>query len=303
MTDDQLTQRIRQDKIDILIDCAGHMGGNRLGVFAGRAAPVQVSAFGYPCTSGLKSIDYRMTDNVTDNNLSQKYYTEKLLFTDTCFCTFATPSDAPDTGPLPALKNGFITFGSLHTTSRLNRAVIELWAVILNKIKSSHLIIFRTTLTRSVINRLNSWFRESAVDLSKIEYLSEIPQKGYLDIYNRIDCQLDTFPWSGHTTACESLWMGVPVITLCGDRYASRMVSSVLYHCGMKEWICGSKEEYVQKAINAAYEIEKLKKTRTDLRSEVIKSELMNNARYTEEIEKQYRKIWIQYCNSQISDL
>jgi len=303
LTDNEMMQRVRQDKIDILVDCAGHMGGNRLGVFALRAAPLQVSAFGYPCTSGLQSIDYRITDNVTDNNESQQYYTEKLLYLDRCFCTFAPLQNTPDIGPLPALKNGYMTFGSLHTTSRLNQAVINLWAEILQKIKSSRLIIFRTTLTSGVIGRLRKWFEMSGVDLSRIEFISDIPEKGYLDIYNKIDCQLDTFPWSGHTTACESLWMGVPVITLSGERYAARMVTSVLYHCGMRDWCADSREDYLQKAIDSSKDISRLIDLRMNLRSELLQSELMNNAGYAKEIEKQYRKIWVLYCKSQTIDL
>ncbi len=301
MSDEQLYSKIQNDGIDILVDCAGHMSGNRLGTFALHPAPVQVSAFGYPCTTGLDTIDYRISDSITDTVESINNYTEKVITLDPCFCCYEPPENSPEPLDLPAIKNGFVTFGSLHTTARLNKEVIALWGRILNSVPDSRLLIFRTTLCESIITRIRLWLNECNTDLSKVTFQSEIPQKGYLDIYNLIDCQLDTFPWSGHTTACESLWMGVPVITLYGDRHAGRMVSSVLSNSGMKEWIAYTKEEYVEKAQYAAGNIDVLNKLRKELRSILRTSELCNGKTYAKKLEAHYRTMWIEYCKQQVS--
>ncbi len=296
LTDDQLADKIRTDEIDILIDCAGHMGGNRLNVFAKRAAPIQISAFGYPCTSGLSSIDYRFSDSVTEDSKSELLYTENILKLNSPFCVFTAPENSPEIEPLPALTNGYITFGSTHTTSRLNKKVISLWADILHIVKNAQLILFRTTLCNSVIERINEWFDESNVQLSRIQFVNKVPDSGHLSVYNNIDCLLDTFPWSGHTTACEALWMGVPVITLYGDRHAGRMVSSVLHYTGFKEFIAYSETEYVDKAIHVARDFTALDKIRKTMRERMINSRLMDAAGYVREVESVYRKLWESYC-------
>ncbi len=296
LTDEELCNRIISDEIDILVDCAGHMSGNRLSVFSLRPAPIQIGAFGYPCTTGLSTIDYRISDTVTESEESDKYYTESLLRMDSCFCYYSADSDAPDSGDLPAFKNGYITFGSLHTTARLNKQVISIWADILTKTPDSRLILFRTTLCERVIDRLRNWFRDCNINLSRIEFVNTVPPEGYLTIYKKIDCQLDTFPWSGHTTACESLWMGVPIITLYGDRHAGRMVSSVLTYCGMENWIAYSKEEYLNKACSVSQDFKHLQEIRRELRSKMIQSSLCNKGLYADNIGKQFIKAWKKYC-------
>jgi len=296
LSDSQVTEKIRTDEIDILIDCAGHMGGNRLNVFADRAAPIQISAFGYPCTTGLSSMDYRISDCYTEDSKSVVYYTENVLKLNSPFCVFTAPEQSPEIEPLPALTNGYITFGSTHTTSRLNKKVISLWADILRTVKNSQLLIFRNTLCGSVIERISEWFEESGVQLSRIQFVNKVPENGHLSVYNSIDCLLDTFPWSGHTTACEALWMGVPVVTLYGDRHAGRMVSSVLQHAGLKELIAYSKNEYIDKAIHVTQNLAVLDKMRRMMREKLSSSRLMDTAGYVHEVESLFRKLWENYC-------
>ncbi|HMA65244.1 MAG TPA: tetratricopeptide repeat protein, partial [Chitinispirillaceae bacterium] len=296
MTDKQLTEKIRTDEIDILIDCAGHMGGNRLNVFANRVAPIQLSAFGYPCTTGLQSMDYRISDSFTEDSKSVSYYTENVLKLDYPFCVFPVPEQSPEIEPLPALTNGYITFGSTHTTSRLNKKVICLWADILHAVKNAQLLIFRTTLCGSVIERISEWFEESNIQLSRIQFVNNVPDSGHLSVYNNIDCLLDTFPWSGHTTACEALWMGVPVITLYGDRHAGRMVSSVLQHAGLKELIAYSKDDYVDKAVHIVSDTAMLDTIRKTMREKLRSSRLMDTVGYVRKVESVFRKLWENYC-------
>lgn len=300
LSDDQLLKKITDEKIDILIDCSGHLQGNRLNVFAQRAAPVQLSVFGYPGTTGLSAIDYRISDPIIDPPHETHLYTETVIPLDKCFCCFAaTITNAPETARAPAGKNGYITFGSLHTTARLNREVIGLWARVLKRIPASRMLLFRTSLCESVQKRIGEWFGEYGIDLSRITFQKKIPDKGYLTVYNDIDILLDTFPWSGHTTACEALWMGVPVLTLYGQTHAGRMVSSVLSNCGLEKWIAYSKEEYVHKAAEMTGSIQDIVNLRRQMRTRLLKSSLLNGLQYTRNLERVYREVWRRYCEDE----
>jgi protein O-GlcNAc transferase len=287
---------IRNDRVDILVDCAGHTGGNRLGLFAKKPAALHLSSFGYPATTGLAAMDYYMTDAVLDPGEDADRYTEKLLRIAPCFCCYKPLPDAPVAGHSPAAKNGFVTFGSLHTLARLNDRVIELWSAVLKSIPDSRLRIIRTTLSGKIRNNLESKFSSHGVDPRRIDMTNEIPLNGHLSLYHTIDISLDTFPWSGHTTACESLWMGVPVVTLHGDRHAGRMVSSVLTVLGLTDWIGRSVGQYLSIAIKKAGAIEALISLRSRLRDIMTASDLCNAEKYAGKVEALYKRIWQDYC-------
>ncbi|NLE02681.1 MAG: O-linked N-acetylglucosamine transferase, SPINDLY family protein, partial [Fibrobacter sp.] len=297
VSDIECAEMVKTDQIDILVDCAGHMDGNRLGVFALKPAPVQITGIGYPNTSGLKSIDYRITDTVTDPPGETPVNTEHLLYLQNGFCCYNPPVQAPEISNLPARKNGFITFGSLHTPARLNKNVIELWAEVLKCVKDSRLLIFRNTLSTEIINRLRRFFECLGVENNRVEYCSTISAGGYLNIYSRIDILLDTFPWSGHTTACEALWMGVPVITLRGNRYAGRMVSSVLSRICRTDYIAEDKNSYRAIALQKSSDISALESDRYTLRNAMQNSLLCDGEKYTMELESRYREVWSRWCS------
>ena len=299
LDDNSAVELIKEDKIDILIDCAGHMNGNRLGIFALRAAPVQISGIGYPNTTGLKSMDYRLTDAIADPPGEADLHTEKLIRLESGFCCYAPPESAPDVSCLPALENGFVTFGSTHTLSRLNKDVLRLWADVLDAVDKSRLLVFRSTLSDNSISRLRELCVKSGIDPDRIGFRREVPSEGHLKIYSDIDLLLDTFPWSGHTTSCEALWMGVPVITLRGDRHAGRMVSSVLDKIGLREAVAESAEEYVKIARRLTSDLNRLALLRASLREKMKNSELCDGAKYTGCLEKHLREIWIDWCERQ----
>lgn len=280
MDDLQAAKLVNDLQIDILIDCAGHMSANRLGIFVLKPAPVQVSAFGYPCTTGLEQIDYRIADKITDPDSDPRFYTEKLIKLKTGFCCFAPPTDAPEASPLPAKSSGYIMFGSTHTLARLNKNVIELWSNVLKAYDNSRLLIFRNVLSQSVIKKLKELFKNFGIEEERVLFSSEVPRNGHLQVYNSIDITLDTFPWSGHTTACESMWMGVPVITLRGDRHAGRMVSSVLSMIGSDEFVCESPKQYVITACQLASDINRLQEIRKNLRRKMVSSVLCDSEEY-----------------------
>jgi protein O-GlcNAc transferase len=296
MDDKEFEAAIRSDQIDILIDCAGHTGCNRLRLFAQKPAPLQISYLGYPTTTGLAAMDYYMTDAITDGGEDASFYTERLLRIDPCFCCYQPVPNAPDIGDLPAARNGFVTFGSLHTLSRLNDHIIELWSRIVQSVPGSRISIVRSTLQGTIRKDLEAKFSGYGVDPCRIDMINEIPAAGHLSCYRQIDISLDTFPWSGHTTACESLWMGVPVVTLHGNRHAGRMVSSVLSTIGLTDWVARSIDEYQSIAINKASSIDELISLRSHLREIMGASDLCNAGKFTRKVEALYKKIWKDYC-------
>ncbi|NLG18499.1 MAG: tetratricopeptide repeat protein [Fibrobacter sp.] len=302
LDDKKTVELIISDEIDILVDCAGHMNGNRLGVFAQRAAPVQITGFGYPGTTGLYTIDYRLSDSVADPDGEEVCHTEKLIRLESGFCCYAPPENAPEITAPPAVENGYLTFGSTHTLARLNEKVIRLWADVMNAVDRSRLLIFRSTLTERSISRLKAAFDKCGVDPDRIEFQSQVPSPGHLAVYSRIDLLLDTFPWSGHTTACESLWMGVPVITLRGDRHAGRMVACVLSMAGMPEFIAESADDYVRIAGKWAADVDGLLKTRAGLRERISTSSLCDGEKFTRCLEENYRRVWMSEDRGQKSE-
>ncbi len=294
----EVAEIIRQNKVDILIDTAGHCAGNRLDVFALRAAPIQINGIGYPGSTGCMETDYRISDPVIDPINENHVCNEKILYLPRGFCCYRPPDNMPSVNKLPALEKGYVTFGSLHTTARLNEKVIKLWCSVLKAVPHSLLLVCRRTLSKSVISRLSQWIEKEGVSISRIDFRSKIPSSGHLEIYHDIDISLDTLPWSGHTTACESLIMGVPMITLKGDRPAGRMVSSILTYAGLTEFIALSKEEFVSKAENFATNIKELAVIRSELRNKVLASALCDGPGYVAAFEKQLRIIRQKWCET-----
>lgn len=298
-SDETAMQIIHRDEIDILIDCTGHMADNRLPLFARRCAPIQLAWIGYPNTTGLKAIDYRFTDSIVDPENCPELYSEKLVRLANGFCVWEPPSGAPAAAGLPAIKNGFITFGSLHTVARLNEKVIALWSRVLSAVPGSRLVIFRNTLNDEIIKRLSACFSKSGIDLKRVVFQRDVPLEGHLSVYRDIDISLDTFPWSGHTTACESLWMGVPVITMRGDRSAGRMVASVLTQVGMSDWIAESDEQYVEKVCSFSRDTVGFPDIRKKLRDKLQASALCDGIACTREVEMKMREMWAKWCGEQ----
>ncbi|MCU0609387.1 MAG: tetratricopeptide repeat protein [Chitinispirillaceae bacterium] len=290
MSDEDAEKLIRSDEIDILVDCTGHMAYNRLPLFARAIAPVRISWIGYPCTTGLPGC-YRFTDDITDPPGSETLFTEKLIRLENGFCCYAPPRNAPLPSPLPARTNNFVTFGSLNTTARLNSAVIALWSDVLSTVKNSRLLIFRTTLNDEITGRLIAQFATHGIDKKRIDFKNTVPAAGHLAVYHAIDIALDTIPWSGHTTACEALWMGVPVITLRGNRHAGRMVASVLSRIGLTSYIAESKDGYADRARQLSGNLTALADLRSSLRETMRRSALCDAKSACRSVESKYRAL------------
>ncbi len=304
LTTDEAAEQIRSDKIDLLIDLAGHCGRNRLTLFAQRPAPVQITYLGYCFTTGMSQMDFRFTDNVADPSVQDdRCYTEQLVRLPEVFACYQPSPEAPAISPLPAMEHGHITFGSLHNLRKINAHVIDLWAELLRRLPQSRLLFFRNTLVSSLRKHLSSEFERRGISSSQLEMRQEPVQKcSHLSVYADVDISLDVFPWSGHATACESLWMGVPVVTLRGSRHAGRMVASVLTALGRTEWIAETADAYASIAVDLASDVEQLAGMRANLREQMAKSPVCDGSAHARRIEDAYRSIWRQWCAKDLAN-
>jgi predicted O-linked N-acetylglucosamine transferase (SPINDLY family) len=299
LSDEQLVQMIRQDRIDILVDLAGHTAHNRLRAFARKPAPIQVSYLGYPCTTGLQAMDYRLGDAVTDPPGEFGWSTEEVVRLSKLFCCYAPAPNAPVPAPSPVQRRGYVTFGSLHKLDKLNGAVLDVWCRILAEAPSSRLLVSRNTLHGQAAAYLLDRLRQRGIETDRIIlHRSEPVDLRHLLIYHEIDIALDPFPWNGHTTACECLWMGVPVIALRGKRHAARMVASVLTAAGLEELVAEDPEAYCRKAVALANDRPRLADWRRRLRAMMQASPLCDAVSFTRELEAVYRQWWQRWCGS-----
>lgn len=292
LDDRALTALIRNDEIDILIDLAGHLRHNRLRVFAERAAPVQITWLGYPNTSGLESMDFCITDEVLDPPGSNSLYTEKLIRLPDGFACYQPPDDAPPVVPSPALENGYITFGTFHTLAKLNAPVIALWTELLLRLPTSRLRLQTFGLGEPALrDKLLGSFVASGIEAKRIELHGQASMNEYLLAHGEVDVCLDTLPWSGHTTTCHALWMGVPTVTLAGDRHAGRLGASALLAAGLPDMVTRNRREWLDRAQALATDPVRLESLRSSLRERMLSSALCNSARFVKNLEAAYRSV------------
>lgn len=285
--DEQLHRQIRADKIDILVDLAGYTAKNRLAVFAKSAAQRQITYLGYPTTTGMKSMHFRIVDACTVPESEDSMGTERLLRLPRVFACFRPPAHAPRISAGPAATNDAITFGSFHKLEKINVAVIETWSRLLHGTPNSRLLLMRDNLDEWHQQRLLSQFSKQGVAAERLEMKKFDERCGsFLNSFANIDIQLDTFPWSGHTMACMALWMGVPVVTLRGDCHAGRMVASVLQSVGLSDLIACDHDSYVRIGTELATDRWRLQKLRAGLRDQLRKSPLCDEVAFTQAYEE-----------------
>ena len=295
LSDSQVAQMIDSDRIDILVDLAGHTRNNRLAVFARKPAPVQASFLGYLNTTGLRCIDYRLTDEVLDPpGLPNRDMEELVRLTDG-MCCFAPPADAPAVAPLPALRSSYLTFGSLSNLIKLNRRVFDLWSLVLQAVPTAKLLMFHDTLKGVARDFIRGEFADRGITQDRLELRQGSLEPGYLTAYAEIDVSLDTFPCTGGVTTCESLWMGVPVLSLCGVRPAARNSAALLARVGLGDWAVESPEQYCAMAVRLANDLPQLSQLRTGLRGRMT-TKLCDGHRFTRALEDAYRAMWRRWC-------
>ncbi|MHB8346889.1 MAG: tetratricopeptide repeat protein [Acidiferrobacterales bacterium] len=303
-TDAQLTDAIRADAVDILVDLSGHTADSRLRVFTAKPAPVQVSYIGYANTSGLPTIDYRFSDEIADPPADQQFYTEKLVYLDTGFSCYSPPEHSPEVSPLPSSRAGYVTFASMGNLFKINDNVLDLWCQILHANPASRMRLFRHVLKGSAKEELRQAFAKRGIGYDRIDLWNEIPRKyahlqtglQHLGFYEEIDITLDTFPWNGHTISCESLWMGVPVVTLSGTRHAGRIGASILNAVGLPWLVASNSDDYVNLATRLANDAAELARLRGSLRERMRTSPLCDGRKFARAVENAYRDMWRNWC-------
>jgi len=298
MDDQQTCRLVRDDKIDILVDLSGHSGHHRLLLFARKPAPVQMTWLGYPGTTGLRAIDYRITDAIADPlGTTESLHAEQLLRLPTCVWCYRPDHHAP---PVNDRTGHPITFGSCNRVAKITPRMVKLWSRIVREIPDARLLIKSEGLHEPAARkRLLTLFSEQGLFEDRIELLGRLATPAeHLGLYNRIHIALDTYPYGGTTTTCEALWMGTPVITLAGRSHASRVGASLLTQLGMTHLIAENEEQYFQAATAIAADPSRLADLHQTLRPRMAASPLMDAKRFASEIGHALRQSWQQWCRT-----
>jgi len=284
-TDAQVAEKIREDKIDILFDLTGHNAGNRLMVFAQKPAPVQITWAGYMATTGLSAMDYILGDAYETPESAAPYYSEKIIRMPHSFIAYDPPDWAPPVNVLPALTNGYLTFGSFNILAKITPAVVALWSDVLNALQSSKLIMKTKGLScDKTRQRYLDMFEAHGISSDRITCYPFSSREELGQNYQQVDIQLDPFPFSGSTTTLESLWMGVPVITLPGETFAGRHSLTFLSNAGLSQFVATDQQHYINMAIYWNQHFQELDEIRQSLRSQMQQSPLCNAEAFAQEL-------------------
>jgi len=295
--DEKVVNQIRKDGIHILFDLSGHSAKNRLPIFINKPAPIQVTWGGFLNSTGIPEIDYIIGDPYVTPSKDSKYYTEKIFSLGNIYYCFSVPEFEIKITELPAIKNGYITFGSFNNLSKINNKVISLWSRILMTIPKSKIFLKNKELNslhlkKMIINN----FKKNNISSDSIILEGFSPRNELLASYNKVDIALDTFPHSGGTTSFEAIWMGVPVLTKKGFKFISRMTESINHNVNMSDWIANNDNEYVKKAIKFSTNLERLSKIKKNLRQTALESPLFNASLFAEQFKDAVWKMWNDYA-------
>jgi len=300
-TDDELEAAIVRDGIDVLVDLSGHTGTLKLPVFARKPAPVTVTWLGYSGTTGLSRIDYVLGDRFVAPSSAQGQFTETIWRMPDSYLCFSPQAQAPAVSSLPALDKGLVTFGSFNNVNKLSDTTLALWARVLTAVPDSRLLLKSRPLELpKVAGKVLDILGAAGADLSRVDLVGYIAEaEGHLGSYGRVDIGLDPFPYNGTTTTCEALWMGVPVLTLRGDRFIGRVGESLLNSVGLPDWVAADEDEYVAKAAAMAADLPRLAAVRAGLRAQMAASPLCDAPRFARNFEAALRGMWEHWCEKQ----
>ena len=292
--DAKVFEMIRADEIDVLIDLSGHTAGNRLQVFARRPAPVQATLFGYPATTGVKEIDFRITDAFADPpGETESLSVESLLRLPDVAWAYRPPANAPTPNALPSQSRRTFTFGCLNNPAKLSTACTETWARVLQAVPKSRLVLLAgrsAEAARATAER----FTELGIASDRLELVYRLPTNEYFEAYQPIDLALDPFPFNGGVTTCDALWMGVPVLTVAGKDYRSRQGVSILNNLGLPEFVADTPDKLVELAAIWSDQREGLADLRASLREMMEASPLTQGEQYVRNLEAALREVWQQ---------
>jgi predicted O-linked N-acetylglucosamine transferase (SPINDLY family) len=288
---EEVTEQIVADGIDILVDLSGHSSGNRLDVCALRPAPIQVTWLGYPHSTGMSQMDYYLSDHLCDPvGMTDHLYSEQVWRLPRIFCCYLPPMEFPAVAPAPFISNGVITFGSFNNFAKVTETVLSFWASILRCVPGSQLFLKSIgTESSTTQDALRTRFSRHGIAPDRIVFARFADDAlQHLALYARIDISLDTYPYNGTTTTCESLWMGVPVITMAGSTHLSRVGASLLSSIGLKNLIAETPDQYCELAVELAFDPDRLLRLREELRSMMARSPLMDGPGVTKDVEESF---------------
>ena len=291
----QLAHKIEDDGIDILIDLAGHTAMHRLGAFAHKPAPIQASWLGYPATTGLRSVDYYLTDrHFLPAGQFERHFTEKLVYLPAAW-SFQPCAAAPPVSPLPALASGAVTFGSFNRLGKINEATVRLWSQLLRALPTARMLLAGVPLERQH-HQLIDWFATAGIDRGRLTFHPWSNQEAHLALHHQVDIGLETMPYTGCTTSNHALWMGVPTLTLAGTTPASRLSAANLGHLGLEEFIADSADEFAAKGLRWARDLPALATLRAELRARWQRAPARQAGFVAAGMELALRRMWRQWC-------
>ncbi len=301
---EEAAEIIRKDKIDILVDLAGHTQNNSIKLFAMKPAPVEVTYLGYPDTTGLEEVDYRLTDELSDPVENHEFYTEKQVLLENGFLCYRPSVDAGGIGEAPYKKNGYVTFGTFNNNKKISPFILKSWCKLLNLCENSRIFLkLRGGEKDSLKEYYFNKFEQFGVSRDRVTIKGRCRElKDHYKMYSEIDIALDTYPYNGTTTTFEALWMGVPVVTLTGNHHAARVGYSILKNLGLEFFAAESEDEYIKKAMMLSLKPESIDKLRSSMRDRMVKSPLMDVKDFAAKVEKAYREMWMRWCDGESSD-
>jgi len=300
--DGALAEMIRQDGVDILVDLAQHTAGNRLPVFARQPAPVQVSFAGYPASTGLEAIGYRISDRYLEGGAkgisdfghqTSNMPTEQVFLIDSFWCYDPCGVELA-LNELPAEESGRVTFGSLNNFCKTNEPVLRLWARVLGQVQDSRLILLGAAGSHR--QRTQDILKRTGIEAHRVEFVEPRGRRDYMELYHGLDIVLDPFPYNGHTTSLDALWMGVPVVSLAGGQTVSRAGWSQMSNLGLRELVAFAEDDYLGIAAQLAHDLPRLAELRRTLRTRMEVSPLMDAPGFTRNVETAYRTMWQRWC-------
>ena len=317
MDDETLAELVRRERIDVLVDLTQHCTGHRLLAFARKPAPVQVSYVGYPASTGLETIEYRISDRWLEgegNKMADGKWkmldrleptadgkwqkssgdAERVFLLDSYWCYDMEGVVVP-VSELPARTQGHITFGCLTAFFKMNESLVALWSRVLHRVPDSRFVL--SSKSTGYSERILGYFERYGIDRNRIEFVKPRPRVGYLEFYHQLDLVLDAYPYNGHTTTMDTLWMGVPVVSLTGQPVVSRGGLSLLNNLGLSELVAHSEDEYVEIATRLAGDLDRLAELRENLRPRMEASVVMDGVHFTRRIEDGYRAMWREWCS------
>jgi predicted O-linked N-acetylglucosamine transferase (SPINDLY family) len=295
LNDERLAEQIRADEIDILIDLSLHTANNRLRTFAMSPAAVQITYLGYCGTSGLEAMNYRFSDPYLDPpDQDLNCYSEQTIRLPETYWCYAPGGETHPPSPLPAQKNGYITFGSMNQFAKVSEEALDLWSEILRRAPRSRLLLHAPF--GKYLDATRDRFARNNIPADRVEFIDRQTWEPYIRTFDRIDIGLDTFPYNGGITSCDTLWMGVPIITLSGQTPVGRGGRSILSNIGLAELIAFSPQEYVNLAVRLAGDIPRLSELRKILRPRMQASPLTDAPRFACNVEAAYRDAWRRWC-------